>query len=250
PGPILGNALRRPPVGSEQHSLRAPGRDVPGRWLRHRGRPRYLHRHAHREAVRPDPPPRTHPHGSQACVIRPRSDAGQRISALPGRSGALQRLPGILGQDDPARWPPDQRILSQANRREAKLRPAGLAGALGPPMEDLGDEHGALAGCHPGRDPTREYMMNCDDCRDRRAFLRDIAFITATAAGALGLDPDRAAAWSVEFVTGRSAGEEVTYPIPAQDGVTIDKDHEVMLARYQQTVYAFGLSCPHQKTPL
>jgi nitrite reductase/ring-hydroxylating ferredoxin subunit len=82
-------------------------------------------------------------------------------------------------------------------------------------------------------------MMSCDDCRDRRAFLREIALITA------------AAALSVDFVTGQSAGgEDVTYPIPAQDGVTIDKDHEVMLARYQQTVYAFGLSCPHQKTPL
>lgn len=82
-------------------------------------------------------------------------------------------------------------------------------------------------------------MMSCDDCRDRRAFLREIAIITA------------AAALSVDFATGQSAGgEDVTYPIPAQDGVTIDKDHEVMLARYQQTVYAFGLSCPHQKTPL
>ena len=37
---------------------------------------------------------------------------------------------------------------------------------------------------------------------------------------------------------------------PAEDGVTIDKDHEVILARYQQAVYAFSLSCPHQKTPL
>ena len=82
-------------------------------------------------------------------------------------------------------------------------------------------------------------MMSCDDCRDRRAFLREIAIITA------------AVAWPVDFVTGQAAGgEDVTYPLPAQDGVTIDKDHEVMLARYQQTVYAFGLSCPHQKTPL
>jgi nitrite reductase/ring-hydroxylating ferredoxin subunit len=42
----------------------------------------------------------------------------------------------------------------------------------------------------------------------------------------------------------------VTYAIPAQDGVTLDKDREVILARYQQSVYAFALSCPHQKTPL
>ena len=55
----------------------------------------------------------------------------------------------------------------------------------------------------------------------------------------------------VNFASGLSApGEELTYPLPAQDGVTIDKDREVMLARYQQSVYAFSLSCPHQKTPL
>lgn len=37
-------------------------------------------------------------------------------------------------------------------------------------------------------------MMSCDDCRDRRAFLREIAIITA------------AAALSVDFATGQSAG--------------------------------------------
>jgi cytochrome b6-f complex iron-sulfur subunit len=32
--------------------------------------------------------------------------------------------------------------------------------------------------------------------------------------------------------------------------VTVDKAREVILVRHEQTVYAFGLSCPHQKTPL
>ena len=93
-------------------------------------------------------------------------------------------------------------------------------------------------------------MTGCDDCHDRREFLRELAAVTAAVAAALGLSPASAAAWSVDFATGRFAMDEVTYPMPSQDGVTIDKDHEVMLARYQQTVYAFGLSCPHQKTPL
>ena len=42
----------------------------------------------------------------------------------------------------------------------------------------------------------------------------------------------------------------VTYPIPASDGATIDKDNDVILARYQGKVYAFGLACPHQNTAL
>jgi nitrite reductase/ring-hydroxylating ferredoxin subunit len=45
-------------------------------------------------------------------------------------------------------------------------------------------------------------------------------------------------------------GEEVAYTIPAVDGVTIDKDREVILARSEGLVFAFALSCPHQKTPL
>jgi len=91
----------------------------------------------------------------------------------------------------------------------------------------------------------------CDLGSDRREFLRKVAGIVAGVAGALEISPVRAAALSVGFASGRSArAEEVTYPIPGQDGVTIDKDREVILARYQQSVYAFSLSCPHQKTPL
>lgn len=68
---------------------------------------------------------------------------------------------------------------------------------------------------------------------------------------ALEIRPERAAALSVDFATGRTAFRDaVSYAIPSQDGVTIDKDREVILVRYKQAVYAFSLSCPHQKTPL
>jgi Rieske Fe-S protein len=40
--------------------------------------------------------------------------------------------------------------------------------------------------------------------------------------------------------------QERTYPIPAADGVTIDRDAQVILVRQEQKVYAFNLSCPHQ----
>jgi len=45
-------------------------------------------------------------------------------------------------------------------------------------------------------------------------------------------------------------GGEHTYPIPAADGVQIDKDNEVILARSGKSVYAFALACPHQNTAL
>ena len=91
----------------------------------------------------------------------------------------------------------------------------------------------------------------CDPGPDRREFLREIAAIAAGVVGALGFSPVRAAALSVHFSSGRSvSGEEVSYAIPAQDEVTVDAAREVILARYEQSVYAFSLSCPHQKTPL
>ncbi len=49
--------------------------------------------------------------------------------------------------------------------------------------------------------------------------------------------------------SGRVAGNP-TYPIPAHDGVQIDHDNQVILVRWQNAVYAFNLSCPHQNTAL
>lgn len=91
----------------------------------------------------------------------------------------------------------------------------------------------------------------CDLSRDRRAFLRELAEITAGVAAALHLAPARAAALQVGLARRLGErGEEVTYAIPAEDGVTIDKPREIILARINRSVYAFGLSCPHEKTPL
>lgn len=91
----------------------------------------------------------------------------------------------------------------------------------------------------------------CDLGPDRRAFLLDLAAMAAGAVGTLHFSPARAAALQVGFARRLpERGEEVTYAIPAEDGVVIDKGHEVILARLNRSVYAFGLSCPHEKTPL
>ena len=41
-----------------------------------------------------------------------------------------------------------------------------------------------------------------------------------------------------------------TYPVPGADGVQIDHEQEVILVRWQGAIYAFNLSCPHQRTAL
>jgi nitrite reductase/ring-hydroxylating ferredoxin subunit len=43
-----------------------------------------------------------------------------------------------------------------------------------------------------------------------------------------------------------ASGAELTFPVPAADGATVDRDNGVILVRYQGKVFAFNLSCPHE----
>ena len=43
---------------------------------------------------------------------------------------------------------------------------------------------------------------------------------------------------------------EVGYPIPPADGVSVDRERELILVRGGGAVYAFALSCPHQRSML
>jgi Rieske Fe-S protein len=85
-------------------------------------------------------------------------------------------------------------------------------------------------------------------CGSRRAFLQLTCF-TFTAA-ALGLNDADARMLPVAFSDGSGDGPEQRYPVPATDGVTIDRAKQVILVRYQSHVYAFNLSCPHENTAL
>lgn len=88
----------------------------------------------------------------------------------------------------------------------------------------------------------------CGGCDiGRRAFLRD----AAVAAAALATIGSTASAMPVRMIEAISSSRaEVKYAIPAKDGVSIDKDKEVILARNGKNVYAFALACPHQNTAL
>lgn len=78
---------------------------------------------------------------------------------------------------------------------------------------------------------------DCDACPiapTRRDFLRDVSVM-------LG----------VTWVTAiKSVNRARTFPIPPADGAQIDKKNEIILVRWQQSMYAFNLSCPHQNTAL
>ncbi len=83
----------------------------------------------------------------------------------------------------------------------------------------------------------------------RREFLRNS--MTAALAALATLGARSAAALPIGWVSALGErGPTVSYPLPGQDGVQIDKEHEVILVRWENAVYAFALSCPHQKTAL
>lgn len=81
-------------------------------------------------------------------------------------------------------------------------------------------------------------------------FLRDALSSIAVALGTLGSAPGRAFALPVSFGTGVGARTDKAYPLPAADGVVIDKGESVIIARFENKVFAFSLACPHQNTAL
>ena len=85
--------------------------------------------------------------------------------------------------------------------------------------------------------------MSSDE-RSRRAFLQQGACALITT-GALGLSLD-AEALPVTFVTAKTVAAERQYPVPASDGVSIDRGAQVILVRTGRSVYAMALACPHQ----
>ena len=92
----------------------------------------------------------------------------------------------------------------------------------------------------------------CDSCAlsaSRRDFLRQGGAATMGALLAAGIPTALAAAVPPEIIMAlRHVGADPSYPIPARDGVQIDRKEQVILVRWKDAVFAFNLSCPHQNT--
>lgn len=93
-----------------------------------------------------------------------------------------------------------------------------------------------------------------DDCRvgcaSRREFLSHVS--GAALAAMVGSTVFAADAfYPVLEIEAESSGPSTkSYPLPASDGVNIDKSGGVILVRYQGKVIAFNLACPHENTAL
>ena len=98
---------------------------------------------------------------------------------------------------------------------------------------------------HPAED-------GCTDCKTagRRQFLLEALRAGAVALAVVGIAPT-ADAMPLRWISALSSPlKDKLYPIPASDGVQIDKENEVILSRVGKQVYAFVLACPHQNTAL
>jgi nitrite reductase/ring-hydroxylating ferredoxin subunit len=92
---------------------------------------------------------------------------------------------------------------------------------------------------------------SCSLPANRRQFLRDTFLSVAGALVAVGVGRSTAFAMPLEFIEAAGAKRNlISYSVPAADGAQVDKTNDVILVRWQQALYAFNLSCPHQNTAL
>jgi nitrite reductase/ring-hydroxylating ferredoxin subunit len=96
---------------------------------------------------------------------------------------------------------------------------------------------------------------DCGECgrTSRRRFLGQLsgaALAAAVASELACLEADALPVFELDGASGQGSPDERTYPLPASDGVTIDRETQVILVRYQNRVYAFSLACPHENTAL
>lgn len=101
------------------------------------------------------------------------------------------------------------------------------------------------------RDQKKDTKEPCPDCPiagSRRAFLRDVGLAAAAAVAAVALSrPGASFAADVGEINALPATlPERSYAIPTADSVSVDTENDVILARWENRLYAFSLKCPHK----
>ena len=100
---------------------------------------------------------------------------------------------------------------------------------------------------------THGHDDGCNECtlNDRRSFLTKTLAAVAMASALLpGVVRAEEMAGYVLHRASRQADGTAKYPVPTSDGATIDAENEVILVRSAGKMYAFALSCPHQRAML
>jgi nitrite reductase/ring-hydroxylating ferredoxin subunit len=109
---------------------------------------------------------------------------------------------------------------------------------------------------HTHTDRATNDAAACHHCpaatAGRRAFIRDMAAMVAgvLASGALASPAAALVDAAGEIGPSGTTGLLRTYAIPATDSISIDVGNDLILARWQNRLYAFSLKCPHRGTRL
>jgi Rieske Fe-S protein len=91
----------------------------------------------------------------------------------------------------------------------------------------------------------------CAERLSRRGALGQMSSALLAAMAGVELLGETAAAVPVLEATGTQTGpSDHSYPLLADDGVSIDRETQVIVVRFQQRAYAFNLACPHENTAL
>lgn len=96
-----------------------------------------------------------------------------------------------------------------------------------------------------------ERCAACGLIDPRREFLRETSRFLLSGVVALGVGRACGAVLLIRFDSAlRVRARQAVYPVPQEDGAIIDREHEVILMRYQGRIYAFAIWCPHQRAAL
>jgi nitrite reductase/ring-hydroxylating ferredoxin subunit len=98
---------------------------------------------------------------------------------------------------------------------------------------------------------------DCGGCElaaaSRRAFIREMAMAAVGMLAVSALRPAEALAGSAMVVEPLGSGSgrlQRKYALPTSDVIQVDVDNEVIIARWQDRVYAFSTRCPHKGATL
>ncbi len=103
------------------------------------------------------------------------------------------------------------------------------------------------------KDRVRIFTCEDDVCGDREPTRREFLKSTGcfgVAVALLGLSSRDVSALPIGLTEGTQNGGERQYPIPATDGVNIDRQAQLIVVRFNGYAYIFALSCPHQNNAL
>ena len=101
------------------------------------------------------------------------------------------------------------------------------------------------------RSATGPGCTGCPNVLSRRRVLGQMSVAALAAMAGVELATGSRGSLPVLEGTGIASGNtERSYPLPAADGVTIDRDEQVIVVRFQQRAFVFNLACPHENTAL